>query len=67
MSDKYRENRLEGRIELALKCCKMKRIMQKLLQGQVRGGRSDDAATIAEICEIALDNGEYKIAKEQAV
>ena len=24
-------------------------------------------ATIADICEIALDNGEYKIAKEQAV
>jgi hypothetical protein len=33
----------------------------------VLGGRADDVATIADICEIALDNGEYKIAKEQSV
>jgi hypothetical protein len=27
----------------------------------------DDVATIADICEIALDNGEFKIAKDQAI
>jgi tetratricopeptide (TPR) repeat protein len=45
----------------------MKRVMRRLLEGQVRGRRGDDVGTIAEICEIALDNGEYKIAKEQAI
>jgi len=64
LADKYREYRQEGRIENALKCCKMKRVMKRLLEGQIRGGRNDDVATIADICEIALDNGEYKIAKE---
>ncbi len=38
--------------------------MKRLLEGQIKGGRNDDVATIADICEIALDNGEYKIAKE---
>jgi len=67
LADKYREYRSEGRIENALKCCKMKRLMKRLLLGQGIGGKTDDVATIADICEIALDNGEFKIAKEQAV
>ncbi len=66
LADKYREYRNEGRIENALKCCKMKRLMKKLLDQGI-GGKNDDVATIADICEIALDNGEFKIAKEQAV
>jgi hypothetical protein len=41
--------------------------MRKLLESPSKGGSTDDVATIADICEIALDNGEYKIAKEQAV
>jgi len=32
LADKYREYRNEGRIENALKCCKMKRLMKKLLE-----------------------------------
>ncbi len=31
LADKYREYRAEGKIENALKCCKMKRLMRKLL------------------------------------
>ena len=46
----------------------MKRIMKRLLEQSSSsndlGGKSDDVLTIADICEIALDNGEYKIAKE---
>lgn len=62
LAEKYREFRTEGRVENALQCCKMKRIMKRLLdQG------TDDVSTIADICEIALDNGEYTIAKEQAI
>lgn len=64
LADKYREYRQNGVVENALKCCKMKRVMKRLLEGQIKGGRNDDVATIADICEIALDNGEYKIAKE---
>jgi hypothetical protein len=64
LADKYREYRQEGRIENALKCCKMMRMMRRLLEGQIKGGKSDDVATIADICEISLDNGEFKIAKE---
>ena len=74
--------RAEGRIENALKCCKMKRMMKRLIEhGGVLPGewgeeeinkssdsrRGDDVATITDICEIALDHEEYKIAKEQAV
>jgi hypothetical protein len=33
LADKYREYRSEGRIENALKCCKMKRLMKRLLLG----------------------------------
>ena len=61
--EKYREFRTEGRIESALQCCKMKRVMKRLLE-QGEGGKADDVSTIADICEIALDNGEFKIAKE---
>ena len=39
LADKYREYRQEGRIENALKCCKMKRLMKRLLEGQVVGGK----------------------------
>ncbi len=31
LADKYREYRAEGKIENALKCCKMKRLLRKLL------------------------------------
>ena len=63
LAEKYREFRTEGRIESALQCCKMKRVMKRLLE-QGEGGKADDVSTIADICEIALDNGEFKIAKE---
>ncbi len=63
LAEKYRDYRAEGKIESALKCCKMKRLIRRLLESG-EGGRADDVATIADICEIALDNGEYKIAKE---
>ena len=66
LADKYKEYRTEGRIENALKCCKMKRLMKRLLEQGI-GGKTDDVGTIADICEIALDNGEFKIAKEQSV
>jgi hypothetical protein len=66
LAEKYREFRAEGRIENALQCCKMKRVMKRLLN-QSDEGKTDDVLTIADICEIALDNGEYKIAKEQAI
>jgi hypothetical protein len=71
--------RAEGRIENALKCCKMKRMMKRLIEhGGVLPGewgeeeinkssdsrRGDDVATIADICEIALDHEEYKIYAE---
>jgi hypothetical protein len=39
----------------------------KRLLNQSDEGKTDDVLTIADICEIALDNGEYKIAKEQAI
>ena len=61
LGDKYREYKAEGKLENALKCCKMKRLMKRLLEGK------EDVATIADICEIALDHYEYKIAKEQAI
>ena len=61
LADKYRDYQAEGKIENALKCCKMKRLMKRLLEDR------EDVATIADICEIALDHYEYKIAKEQAI
>ena len=46
----------------------MKRVMKRLLE-QRDDNRIiiDDVQTVAEICEIALDNGEFKIAKDQAI
>lgn len=61
LSDKYRDYKAEGKIENALKCCKMKRLMKRLLEDK------ECVATIADICEIALDHLEFKIAKEQAL
>ena len=65
LAEKYRDFRSEGRIESALQCCKMKRVMKRLLE-QRDDNRIiiDDVQTVAEICEIALDNGEFKIAKD---
>jgi hypothetical protein len=39
----------------------MRRIMKRSLEDR------EDISTLAEICEISLDNYEYKIAKEQAI
>jgi hypothetical protein len=32
LAEKYRDYRAEGKIESALKCCKMKRLMRRLLE-----------------------------------
>jgi hypothetical protein len=49
LADKYREFKTEGNIEVALKCCRMKRLMKRLLEDK------EDVSTAADICEIALD------------
>lgn len=61
LSDKYKEYKDDGQIENALKCCKMRRIMKRCLEDR------EDISTLAEICEISLDNYEFKIAKDQAM
>jgi hypothetical protein len=45
----------------------MRRVMKRLINGNATGSSREEASTVAEIAEIALDNGEYKVAKEQAV
>ena len=45
----------------------MRRVMKRLINGISTGSSREEASTVAEIAEIALDNGEYKVAKEQAV
>ena len=68
LADRSRDYRAQGQFENALKCCKMRRVMKRLMNGNGGAGVSrEEASTVAEIAEIALDNGEYKVAKEQAV
>ena len=56
LSDKLKQYKAEGKIENALKCCKMKRLMKRLLEDR------EDISTISDICDIALESYEYKIA-----
>ena len=67
LADLSRDYRAQGQFENALKCCKMRRVMKRLLNGNGVGVSREEASTVAEIAKIALDNGEYEVAKEQAV
>lgn len=58
LADKYREYQAEGKIENALKCCRMRRLMKSLLEER------EDVQTIADLCEISLEQSEFKTAKE---
>lgn len=49
LADKHKEYKNEGKIENALKCCRMKRLMKKLLEDK------EDVSTIADVCEISLE------------
>jgi len=49
LADKYREYKSEGKIENALKCCRMRRLMKRLLDDR------EDVSTIADVCEISLE------------
>lgn len=49
LADKYKDFKNEGNIETALKCCRMKRLMKRLLEDR------EDVSTTADVCEIALD------------
>jgi hypothetical protein len=49
LSDKYKDYKNEGKIENALKCCSMRRLMKRLLEDR------EDVSTIADVCEIALE------------
>lgn len=60
LADKHKEYKTEGKIENALKCCKMKRLMTKLIEDK------EDIGTIADVCEIALEQEKQEIAREQA-
>jgi hypothetical protein len=65
--DRSRDYRAQGQFENALKCCKMRRVIKRLLNGNEVGVSWEEASTVVEIAKIALDNGEYKVAKEQAM
>jgi hypothetical protein len=58
LADKYKEYKSEGKIENALKCCRMRKLMKRLLEDK------EDVTTIADVCEISLECNEFKIAKE---
>ena len=61
LAEKYQEFKQEGHVENALKCCQMRRLMKRALEDK------EDISTLADICEIALDHQQFKIAQEKAV
>lgn len=61
LADRFKQYKSEGKIENALKCCKMKRLMKRLLEDR------EAISTISDICDIALEQYEYKIAQKKAI
>jgi len=61
LAEKYLEFKQEGHIENALKCCQMRRLMKRALEDK------EDISTLADICEIALDHQQFKIAQDKAI